>query len=152
MLYVTMFDWTDKASMKKVETLVKHTLPFSACKEERELVLATSEGWQLRKMLGAIVKNAGGISRDVMTWWDGFNVRPTDITRIDWEDIPEIIEGESKGNRITRMGHIDDIRKTNIEAIKKVVELVMVNNLGLLFPRKTSSSIRNPLRDLCEVS
>jgi hypothetical protein len=151
MLHVTMFDWTDKASLKKAETMIKHTLPFSACKDERELVLATSEGWSLRKMLGVIVKNAGGVSRDTMTWWDGFSVRPKNIARIDREDIPEVIEGESKGYRITRMGRMDDVRKTNVDAIKKVVDLVMKHNLGLLTSNKTSSSIRDPLRTLCEV-
>jgi hypothetical protein len=62
-----MFNRTNKASLKKAEILVRYMHLFSMCKDEYELVLATSEGWSPRKMLDVIMKNAGGILRKTMT-------------------------------------------------------------------------------------
>jgi hypothetical protein len=68
------------------------------------------------------------------------------------EDILEVIEGKSKGYQITHMDCMDKVCKMNVDAITKVVKLRMKQNMGLLTSNKISSSIRDPLCTLCEVS
>jgi len=152
MLYVSSLTWHKDGAIKKCETFIKQTLPFSLCKPDRMRLLATDEGWATRKKLGQIVESAGGVNGPIMTWWDDFTTKPTDITRIDYLDIPENITNESNGNMIICMGRIDEIRAQNQNAVTQVVNLVMVEKLGLLQPGLTSTSILEPLQALCEVS
>ncbi|KAF8134834.1 hypothetical protein EV363DRAFT_1396309 [Boletus edulis] len=112
MLYVTSLEWLEGGAVKKLETLVKHTILYSLCKSKCKLLLATTEGWTLREKLGDILKDDDGNDDDddddvtTMTWWDGF--------------------------------------------LQKVVDLVLVDKLGLLSPGTISESIAKPLCKLCE--
>ena len=152
MFYVTSLEWTEKGAVKKVETLIKQTLPFSIFKSNWELLLATDEGWAVRKILGKIFDKADGVPHGHMTWWDGFYSQPKDVCRLDEEDIPADILGESKGNRIVRIGHIEDTRAKNVDSIKKIKQLVLQPYFGLLTTNSVSASVAKPFQELCEVS
>ncbi|KAG9308374.1 hypothetical protein JVU11DRAFT_11962 [Chiua virens] len=113
MLYVSSLEWSEKGAVKKIETMVKHTWPISLAKSDRQLLLATKEGWELRKKLGDIVKKAGITDRatNTMIWWDGFNKQPTNV---------------------------------------RLIDSVLIDNLGLLANGTMSSEISEDLSALCK--
>ncbi|KAG9308378.1 hypothetical protein JVU11DRAFT_11968 [Chiua virens] len=156
MLYVTSLPWEEKNAIKKVETLIKHTWPFVLCiEQEREPVLATKEGWALRETLGKIVGSSAFITgQNTMVWWDNITERPDKHTvakRIDHGSIIlQAIDGESRGNQVARIEHIDETRKRNTQSVQKVVELVLVKHLGLLKEGLMSDKIAKPLHALCD--
>ncbi|KAF8546774.1 hypothetical protein OG21DRAFT_1490840 [Imleria badia] len=125
-------------------------MPFSCCLEKREELLNTDAGWAIRQKLGPIFKNADGIARESMIWWDGIYEQPTHAKQIDHELDPKHIAGESKGNHIIHLDQMEELHKSNKEAIEKVVNLVLVKGLGRLSNDKMSASIGEPLQALCE--
>ncbi|KAG9308094.1 hypothetical protein JVU11DRAFT_12562 [Chiua virens] len=141
-----------KGAVKKIETMVKHTWPISLAKSDRQLLLATKEGWELRKKLGDIVKKAGITDRatNTMIWWDGFNKQPTNVRRVDDDETVTKLRMESKGNRVLRMELIDKVRKNNINMVHRVIDSVLIDNLGLLANGTMSSEISEDLSALCK--
>ncbi|KAF9237277.1 hypothetical protein BU15DRAFT_76175 [Melanogaster broomeanus] len=150
MLQYTALPWERQDILKRPDTAIKYLTLVSRASRDRKRLLATKDGWKLRTRLGDIVKHSAQVNADEMSWWDQIDKQPVDEDRLDQQSMVTKIKGESKGNRMLRIGHVEEIRAKNIAAVKKVADTVLTEHLGLLKPGLVSPSIATALLALQE--